>query len=156
MKGVLDDEDRQSSDATKLYYNFDFASISITDPREHSDKGISQLFKCFALADGRVTATPPPRFHPGGSWQRRLLPPAAAAPPKGAEIVQEKGRPLAYRAFHQRPPLRVHFPAHAMLPPVRCQDHHRARRSFRRPIVIARQAAAAAQADFVKTSDGSP
>ena len=80
MKGVLDDEDRQSSDATKLYYNFGFASISITDPREHSDKGISQLFKCFALADGRVTATPPPRFHPGGSWQRRLLPPAAAAP----------------------------------------------------------------------------
>ena len=59
MKGVLDDEDRQSSDATKLYYNFGFASISITDPREHSDKGISQLFKCFALADGRVTATPP-------------------------------------------------------------------------------------------------
>ena len=155
MKGVLDDEDRQSSDATKLYYNFGFASISITDPREHSDKGISQLFKCFALADGRVTATPPPRFPPGGSWQRRLLPPAAA-PPKGAEIVQDKGRPLAYRAFHQRPPLRVHFPAHAMLPPVRCQDHHRARRSFRRPIVIARQAAAAAQADFVKTSDGSP
>ena len=59
MKGVLDDEDRQSSDATKLYYNFGFASISITDPRENSDKGISQLFKCFALADGRVTATPP-------------------------------------------------------------------------------------------------
>ena len=155
MKGVLDDEDRQSSDATKLYYNFGFASISITDPREHSDKGISQLFKCFALADGRVTATPPPRFHPGGSWQRRLLPPAAATP-KGAEIVQDKGRPLTYRAFHQRPLPRVRFPAHAMLPPVRCQDHHRARRSFRRPIVLAWQAAAADQADFVKTSDGSP
>ena len=41
-----------------------------------------------------------------------------------------------------------------MLPPVRCQDHHRARRSFRRPIVLAWQAAAAAQADFVKTSTG--
>ena len=155
MKGVLDDEDRQSSDATKLYYNFGFASISITDPREHSDKGISQLFKCFALADGRVTATPPlgstlaDLGSAGSSHLRRR-------PPKGAEIVQDKGRPLAYRAFHQRPPLRVHFPAHAMLPPVRCQDHHRARRSFRRPIVIARQAAAAAQADFVKTSDGSP
>ena len=91
MKGVLDDEDRQSSDATKLYYNFDFASISITDPREHSDKGISQLFKCFALADGRVTATPPPRFHPGGSWQRRLLPPAAAAPPKAQRSCRKKG-----------------------------------------------------------------
>lgn len=34
MKGVLDDEDRQSSDATKLYYNSGFASISITDPRK--------------------------------------------------------------------------------------------------------------------------
>jgi len=41
MKGVLDDEDRQSSDATKLYYNSGFATISITDPREQSDKGIS-------------------------------------------------------------------------------------------------------------------
>ena len=116
MKGVLDDEDRQSSDATKLYYNFGFASISITDPREHSDKGISQLFKCFALADGRVTATPPlgstlaDLGSAGSSHLRRR-------PPKGAEIVQDKGRPLAYRAFHQRPPLRVHFPAHAMLPP---------------------------------------
>ncbi|MCT1428414.1 hypothetical protein RAE03_09775 [Corynebacterium tuberculostearicum] len=59
MKGVLDDEDRQSSDATKLYYNSGFATISITDPREQSDKGISQLCKRFAFADARVTATPP-------------------------------------------------------------------------------------------------
>ncbi|MDV2424640.1 hypothetical protein RAE13_09515 [Corynebacterium curieae] len=55
---MLDDENRQSSDATKLYYNSGFATISITDPREQSDKGISQLRKCFALADARVTATP--------------------------------------------------------------------------------------------------
>lgn len=155
MKGVLDDEDRQSSDATKLYYNSGFATISITDPREQSDKGISQLCKRFAFADARVTATPPlgstlaDLGSAGSSHLRRR-------PPKGAKIMQDKGRPLTYRALHQRPLPRVRFPAHAMLPPVRCQEHHRARRSFRRPIVLAWQAAADDQADFVKTSDGSP
>ena len=155
MKGVLDDEDRQSSDATKLYYNSGFASISITDPRKQSAKAISQLSKRFALADARVTATPPlgstlADLGSAGSSHLRRRPPKAqrSCRTKGGHSHTERSTKDLYSASISQPT--------RCYPPVRCQDHHRARRSFRRPIVLAWQAAAAAQADFVKTSDGSP
>lgn len=131
MKGVLDHEDRQSSDAAKQYYYSGFTPISITDPRGQSNGLVNQLRKCFALADARVTA------------QSRRDRAAQRAASRIQSVPPKTSTPCA-------------FPGpRATLPPVRRQDHHRARRSFRRPIVLAWQAATAAQAAFVKTSDGS-
>ncbi len=87
MKGMLDQKDGQSIDAAKLYYNSGFSqaevaqhlgvsrptvskllshasahgfvTISIADPREQSDELVDQLRQRFALADARVTTTPP-------------------------------------------------------------------------------------------------
>lgn len=132
MKGVLDHEDRQSSDTAKQYYYSGFATISITDPRGQSDDVVDQLRKCFALADAHVTAE-----------SRRGL-----CSTKGGHSYTERSTKDLYPVCVSRPARRY--------PPVRRQDHHRARRSFRRPFVLAWQAATAAQAAFVKTSDGSP
>ena len=87
MKDMLDHKDGQSIDAAKLYYNSGFSqaevarhlgvsrptvskllshasargfvTISINDPREQSDELVNQLRQRFALADVRVTTTPP-------------------------------------------------------------------------------------------------
>ena len=110
MKGVLDDEDRQSSDATKLYYNSGFASISITDPRKQSDKGISQLSKRFALADARETATPPlgstlADLGSAGSSHLRRRPPKAqrSCSTKGGQSHTERSTKDLYPVCVSRP-----------------------------------------------------
>ena len=105
MKGMLDQKDAQSIDAAKLYYNSGFSqaevahhlgvsrptvskllshasargfvTISIADPREQSDELVGQLRQRFALADVRVTTTPP-----GGS-------PLADLGSAGAALMEE-------------------------------------------------------------------